>query len=188
MARKSTVRRLEPRIRQEVDRLLADGRHTLDQILEHLRALGAETPSRSALGRYAQNFEKVASRLRESRETARALAQELGPDSLEGEQGRILIESMRTLVFDIMNIRLSSEDGKYDAKEIASLARSARELAQAMRMEQDFAKRIREEERKKVEAEMKARVGKLGSAEELKQLTNEELERKIAELAVGVPD
>lgn len=179
MARKSTVRGLEPRIRREVDRLLADGRHTLDQILAHLRSLGAEPPSRSALGRYAQDFEKVAARLRESREMARALAQELGPQSVEGEQGRILIESMRTMVMDIMRIRLSSGDDKYDAKEIASLARSARELAQAMRMEQDFAKRIREEERKKALEEMEGKLDAATASGGLDAVTAREARRVL---------
>lgn len=159
MGRKSSVHQLDPRIRVEVDRLLADGRHTLDQILAHLKQLGARPPSRSALGRYAQNFEKVASRLRESREMARALAQELGPESLEGEQGRILIESMRTLAFDIMHAKLNpDETSKYDAKEIASLSRSVRELSQAMRMEQDFTRRIREEARKEAVADMRNKL------------------------------
>jgi hypothetical protein len=185
MPRKNTVRRLDPRLRAEVDRLLAAGRHSLDQILEHLRALGeANPPSRSALGRYAQNFEKVAARLREGRETARALAQELGAQTLEDKQGRILVESMRTLVFDLMQTRLAMEEGiEPSVQEISLMARSVRELSQAIRMDQDFAARIREEERKKADEELKRRLTALGSAQDLKALSDAELERRIAGLA-----
>lgn len=164
MTRKSTVRQLPPTLRAEVDRLLAAGRYSLDEILAHLRQLGAGAPSRSALGRYAQDFEKVAARLRQSREMTRALVQELGPESVESGQGRLLVESMRTLVFEIMNARLAAEDGKYDAKEIASLAKSARDLSQAMRNEQDFARRIKEEARREMETEMRRKLDNAASS------------------------
>ena len=154
MGRKSTVRGLEPQIRAEVDRLLAEGRFTLDQILEHLRSLGATPPSRSALGRYAQNFEKVAARLRESREVTRALAQELGPESTAGLQGNILIESMRTLTYDILQLRLAAGEGKIDPKEIASLAYTVKELSRAARYDQDYELKIREAARRDAESKM----------------------------------
>lgn len=185
MPRKSSVRQLPPAIRAQIDQLLSSGRHSLDDILAHLRKLGADAPSRSALGRYAQDFEKVAARLRQSREMTRALVQELGPDSVEGGQGRLLIESMRTLVFEVMNARLAAEDGKSDVREIAALAKSARDLAQAMRMEQDFAQRIKEEARAAMSAEIKERIKGMGSAADLKALSDVELEQRILELAHG---
>lgn len=164
MPRKSSVRQLPPAIRVQIDQLLSSGRHSLDDILAHLRKLGADAPSRSALGRYAQDFEKVAARLRQSREMTRALVQDLGPDSVEGGQGRLLIESMRTLVFEVMNARLAAEDGKSDVKEIAALAKSARDLAQAMRMEQDFAARIKQEAKREAETEMRQKLDSAASS------------------------
>ena len=37
MGRKSTLRRLPPEIRAEINRILSEGRLTLDELLEHLR-------------------------------------------------------------------------------------------------------------------------------------------------------
>ena len=53
MPPKSTIIRLPPEIRAEVDRLIREGAATTDEIVAALRELGAET-SRSAVGRYAK--------------------------------------------------------------------------------------------------------------------------------------
>ncbi len=187
MARKSTILGLPSSVRRELDRLLLEGKLTLNQLRDFIAGCDSvsEVPSRSALGRYAANFKETASLLQESREMARAIAQELGPESVEGEQGRILIEMLRSFFFRSVREKVNNPDAAFDASEFAKMARSLRDMSQAMSLEQDFARRIREEERKKVEAEVKDRVNQLGSAEELKKLTNEELERKIAELAAG---
>ena len=49
MGRKSTLRRLPPEIQAEINRILSEGRLTLDELLEHLRGIGVEGVSRSAL-------------------------------------------------------------------------------------------------------------------------------------------
>ena len=186
MARKSSVKtKLPPSVLRELDAKLMRGHLTIDQLLEFLHGKVEAPPSRSALGRYAKNFEATAKALRESREAAKALAQEMGPDSVEGEQGRLLVEMLRGLVFDVIFDLKGDPEAKVDVEKLQRLSRTLKELSHSMHLEQDFAKRIKEETRKEVEAEVKARVGKLGSAEELKKLSNEELERKIAELAAG---
>ena len=77
MARKSSVQRLDVRLRSAVDELLRDGRHTLDDILAHLATIngGAAPVSRSALGRYAQRAEEQMRRYREAQEVARKAAE-----------------------------------------------------------------------------------------------------------------
>uniref|UniRef100_UPI003AAB6E15 phage protein Gp27 family protein n=1 Tax=Bilophila wadsworthia TaxID=35833 RepID=UPI003AAB6E15 len=84
MGRKSSLRRLPPEILQEVNRLLSEGRATLAEILEHLRGMGVETVSLSALGRQKQRIDKVAAKLRQSREMTEALVREIGPSVVEG--------------------------------------------------------------------------------------------------------
>ena len=49
MGRKSTLRRLPPEIQTEINRILSEGRLTLDELLEHLRGLGVEGISRNAM-------------------------------------------------------------------------------------------------------------------------------------------
>ena len=188
MPRKSTILKLPSSVRRELDRLLFDGKLTLDQLREFIASCDSveEVPSRSALGRYAASFKETADHLRESREMARAIAQELGPESVEGEQGRMLIEMLRSFFFRSVRKKVDDPGAAFDAAEFAKMARSLRDMSQAMSLEQDFARRIKDETRKEVEAEMRAKVEALGGAKELKSLSDEELEKKIAELTARV--
>ncbi|MCQ4861149.1 DUF3486 family protein [Desulfovibrio desulfuricans] len=153
MPRKSSVTRLSPDLRRQIDKALTDGRMTLDELHEFVSgkcaAAGADAPSRTALWRYSTNFSAAAQVMRENRDMARALAQELGAESVEGEQGRLLVEMLRGLVYRTMQERMTEPDAKFDPAEVDKIARSLKNLSQAMSLEADFAKRIREEERKK---------------------------------------
>ena len=93
MGRKSALRRLPPEILGEINRILSEGRLTLDELLEHLRSLGVEGISRSALGRQKQKIDKVAAKLRQSREIVDALVEKTGPSTAEGKQGRLLVQN-----------------------------------------------------------------------------------------------
>ena len=106
MGRKSSLRRLPPEILQEVNRLLSEGRFTLAEILEHLRGMGVETVSRSALGRQKQKIDRIAAKLRQSREMTETLVKEIGPSVVEGQQGRLLVQTLRDLVFDHLAARV----------------------------------------------------------------------------------
>ncbi|MCL1939550.1 MAG: DUF3486 family protein [Desulfovibrionaceae bacterium] len=187
MTRKSSIRtKLPPEILRELDKKLMQGALTLDALLAFIRGRVNDPPSRSALGRYAASFNETARAMRENREYARQLAQELGPESLEGDQGRLLVEILRGLVFTAMQKRATDPDATFDAAEVAKIARSLKDLSHAMHLEQDFAKRIKDETRKEVEAEMRSRVEALGGAKELKGLSDAELEKKIADLTARV--
>lgn len=141
MPKKNSVKRLEPKIRTEVDRLLADGRHTLDDVVAHLQKLGADV-SRSALGRYSKEFEAVAAKMREAREVTAAFAKELGelPDN---DMGRLLAELLRTVVFKVLTNQTGS-DGAADAQDVMFLARSLKDLASADRVSAELEMKIRD--------------------------------------------
>ena len=62
MGRVSKVRRLPPELREQLHMML-DAGHSLEAIVQHLKSLGADV-SRSGLGRYKQQVDKVAQRLR----------------------------------------------------------------------------------------------------------------------------
>lgn len=143
MGRKSSLRRLPPEILQEVNRLLSEGRFTLDELLEHLRGMGVETVSRSALGRQKQRIDKVAAKLRQSREITASLVQELGANSTEGEQGRLLVETLRGMIYDHLEARIV-EGELGDPKSFMALARTLKDMAQANRLDQDFEAKVRE--------------------------------------------
>ena len=85
MGRTGKVRRLPPELREQLHAML-DAGHTLDEITAHLKSLGADV-SRSGLGRYKQQVDKVAQRLRESRNMADAIMDRMGADAATGKGG-----------------------------------------------------------------------------------------------------
>ena len=141
MGRKSTLRRLPPEIQTEINRILSEGRLTLDELLEHLRGIGVEGVSRSALGRQKQKIDKMAARLRQTREMTEALIREAGPSAAEGEQGRLLVRSLRGLM---LNYLAQVEEDDADPKSFMAIARSLKDMAQANRLDQDYETKVRE--------------------------------------------
>ena len=184
MGRKSSLRRLPPEILQEVNRLLSEGRATLAEILEHLRGMGVETVSLSALGRQKQRIDKVAAKLRQSREMTEALVREIGPSVVEGQQGRLLVQTLRDLVFDHLATR--GEEGDVDdPKALMALARTLKDMAQANRLDQDFEAKVRERVEKEVKAKLDKAVDEVTGDPENTALTPEELRAKLLEAYGG---
>ena len=145
MGRKSALRRLPPEILGEINRILSEGRLTLDELLEHLRSLGVEGISRSALGRQKQKIDKVAAKLRQSREIVDALVEKTGPSTAVGKEGRLLVQILRKLVYDHLEKNLlSEEDDGPDNEGFFFLAKAIKEMSQAARLEQDFETKIRD--------------------------------------------
>ena len=181
MGRKSTVLRLPPETRKKLDQALMDGRMTLDElhafIAEHCK--DGETPSRAAIWRYSNNFKEVAQAMRENRESARALAQELGAESVEGDQGRQLIEMLRALINRIVMMQMANPEAKVDLGEVQKTARSLRDLSQAMRLEQDFAAKIREDARSEAEKKMEKAVDAVTGAPGGAALTPAEMRERL---------
>ena len=157
MAR-STISRLDPKIKAELDRLLKEDRHTIDQVVAHLRELGAEL-SRSAVGRYHQRFEEIGKRMRDSREVAKVWADRLGSEP-QGDIGKMVMELLRTLAFDVsLAMTEPGEDGalpKLDPKAINTLALAMQRLEAAgkwnIQREQAMRESIADEVGKKLQA------------------------------------
>lgn len=131
--------------------LMATGRCSIDGLVEWLNKRGYEI-SRSSVGRYSQSFERVAARLRESRQITDAIATELGDAAIQGKQGRLLVEMTRTLVFDLL-MKLQDEETELETKDVMMLGKGLSELGKALRHDQDYETKLREviadEERKK---------------------------------------
>lgn len=150
MPRKSTVKTLPPELLAEVNRILADDICTLDELVAYLRDAGHER-SRSALHRHKKRQDRVAKRLRQSREMATALVQEIGPSVSEGRTGRMLVEILQSLVFDHMLIRVEAGDGEQgetddelSSQDFFFLAKSIKELASASKLTTDQEMKLRE--------------------------------------------
>lgn len=142
MGRPSSIARLPASIREEIGNLRGLGK-TIDEILDHLRALAVEV-SRSALGRHVASMEKVGERLRRSRTVTEALVRQLG-DAPESKTARLNIELMHSFIYDLL--ALSEEETEEGAatvamlrnpKAVALLAEAAERLTKASRHNVEF--------------------------------------------------
>lgn len=169
MPRKSSIKTLPEAVLARLNFMLAEGVTTLDDVVAWLDDQG-HPRSRSAVGRYKANLDKVAARLRESREITEALTKELGSAAAQGKQGRLLVEMARGVVFDLL-MKIQDADGEgISSMDVALLGKGLAELGRALRFDQDFETKIREqvanEEREKA-ASTAADVGKrLGLSQE----------------------
>jgi hypothetical protein len=144
MPRKSTVQSISPEAREELDRMVRDGRATIDQIRERLAELeGEEAPSRSAIGRYVQSAKKQMERYRQAQEVAKVWVGKL-EDEPEGDVGRLLSEMLRTVAFSSLS-QLGDGEDEAEAKEIHFLARAIKDLASADKISADRELQIRKD-------------------------------------------
>lgn len=157
MSRPSNIERQPPEIRERIDALLRE-KVPLDDIMAKLAELGAEGVSRSGLGRYKQSIDRVGEKMRQTRQLADALIAKLG-DAPEGRQQRLLIEMMRSLVFDVL---IAASEGTaegssltLDAEQVMFLGRTLRDLAAAQKWDADLALRLRKELAEEAEAKLK---------------------------------
>jgi len=134
MGRKSKLQRLPPEQRAYVEQLLREDRLTLDEMLAAIRARfpGADTASRSALGRYRRTFGEMTGRLRDIQAASTLLVSELGED-VDDRAGALLAQAVTTLA---THAALSANDADADIsiKEVGELARAARAVMQARTM------------------------------------------------------
>jgi len=166
MSRPSKIDRLPPEIREEIGSLRERG-YTIDEILGHLRAFEIapqDRPSRSGLHRHIQGLDKISERLMRSRSVAEALVRKHG-DAPEGRQARLNIEIMHSIVMDLL-MAAGDQDGEaaesgavtFDPQQVSLLGRTLRDLSSASKTDADLITKLREEQRKLAEAEMKKRV------------------------------
>lgn len=180
MPRKSSIKDLPPEVLAQVNRILTEGVWTLNELVDHLKDAG-HPRSRSALGRYKKQLDRVSDRLRRSRDMADALVREIGPGLAEGKTGRMLVEILQNMAFDFMLNQVEDEgDGKAEdlkSQDFYFLAKTIKDLAAASKLTVDQELKIREsvaaEVVKKLDAaaEESERAGERGLSEErVKQL------------------
>ena len=127
MGQKSSITRLDQRVRAEVDRLIREDAYTIDEILEYLHGLGGRA-SRSALGRYVRNARAQMDRYREAQEIAKVWVKKIDDDP-EGDVGRLVAEMLRIVAFQ-MSGDLGEAKGAKPA-DVMLLARAIKDLAAA---------------------------------------------------------
>lgn len=174
MAVSSTVKRLPREIREEIHRLLDAGR-TLDSIVGHLRDVGVQDVSRSALGRYKKNFDAVVERVRRSREIADVLVRQFGTED-ESKAMRANIEMMHGIVSDMLMQVGDDEDGEtrpvlLEPKAAHDLAKALDHLARARRHDQDAILKARAEAAREADEKMEHAVTQAAGQAQRESLT-----------------
>ncbi|MEX0745307.1 MAG: DUF3486 family protein [Phycisphaeraceae bacterium] len=160
MARRSTVKRLDPRIREAVDKLIREDRATIDQIVDRLEGLvGEEAPSRSAVGRYVKNTREQMRRYQEAQELAKVWVGRLEEEP-GGDVARLLSEMLRTVAFQQL-ASAGDEGAEITTKEVAMLAGAMRDLNTADKLGLERELRVRQEVAKQA-AEKATEVAKRG--------------------------
>ncbi len=167
MAKRSTIELLDVSIKSEVDLLIRDGK-TLDQIIDHLRNLGDEDTSRSAVGRYAKRSREQMKRYQEAQQVAKVWIGRLEEDPT-GDVGRLLSEMLRVVAFEQIGTMSSDKDIVIDPKDIMFLSNAIKNLAGADKTSADRELKIRDQvakETAKKAATEAVKVAKKGGASE----------------------
>ncbi|MBE0529524.1 MAG: DUF3486 family protein [Rhodospirillales bacterium] len=187
MPRKSTVTALlPPADLRDLNEMIGSGRYTLDGLVEWLAERGF-TLSRSALHRHGIDVRKVAEKLQQSREVTQALVAELGDAAAQGKQGRLLVEMARSIVFDLL-MKLQTAEGDAPAltpMDVAMLGKGLAELGRALRYDQDFETKIREQVEKETKKAVAAEVETVAKEKGLSADTVKAIKSRI--LGVKVP-
>jgi len=195
MGRKSSIdERLSEDDKANLNDLIRTGKLTIDGLLEWLGEKGYEI-SRSSLHRYAQKYDEVAARLRQSREMTDALVAEIGDSANQGKHGRLLVEMTRSLVFDLlMKIQGADDDpaspaGGLDTKDVMQLGKGLAELGRALRLDQDFETKIRDQLEKEITKKAVEAVDAVAQDNErgLSKDTVAEIKAKILGISKGKP-
>lgn len=185
MGMKSKIKRQPPQVQESIGAWHQEGR-TLDEILDALEAAYSVEISRSALHRHIKGLDKVLERMSRSRQIAEAAVRQFGQEP-ESKVARANIQIMHAAIQEIL--AKEDEDGEEGAvakpMDAMLLAKALEHLTKASRHDAEHILKLRQEIRKEVEAEMRVRVKALGSAKELKELSDADLEKKIAELTTS---
>ena len=151
MPRRSSVDSLPQEILDRVLAMLGDGGWTLDEVVEYLDKAG-HPRSRSALHRKQQTIAQVSEKLKKSRDITKALVEEMGPNAVEGQTGRLLVEITQSLVFKHLTDQLDAEETEGEEKpeapepiDLMRLARTIKELTQAQKLNAERELKIRQE-------------------------------------------
>lgn len=175
MGRRSSVSRLPPEIRSQLDRWIRDGSATLDELVEALRDLGpeGETVSRSALHRYRQRMEQVGAKLRAAGEVSRVWVEELG-ESPDGDVGQLVQQLLSTVAMNAaMGALEDDEDGGIDARDLHFLARAVKDI--------ESSRKTWVEREQKVRELVKARAAEVVQQEGRRAGISEDTVRRIEE-------
>ncbi len=141
--RPSSIDRLDPAIRAEINRLRVDKGFTIEQIVEFLKTMDVSV-SKSAMGRHVKKIEEVGRRIREARAVAEGLSPTLG-DKDDGQLVNMNVELLHANVMRLLSASKDGEDVQISARDAESLANALRSGASAAKINAERVLKIRQE-------------------------------------------
>lgn len=169
---RSSINRLPDEVRSHIERRLRENQFTLDELIADLREQfpDKDKPSRSALGRYRQNFDSMVAKMRDQETMSRLLVSELG-ENPDDRAGALMVQALTTLVNQAV---FDAQDNKeLGIADIGKLARAAKDaiLARSASLKERLA--IESAAREKLLAEQKEKLAAMpvagGVTEETKK-------------------
>lgn len=158
MAPRSSIER-NPALQAAVERLIAEGEHTIDEIHEAVAEYGV---SRSAVGRYANRYRPMVETIIRDRAVRQAMQKHL-PAGVDTGLIDIAIHRAQSEVLRAMDA-LGDDDEPASPDRIAKLVRALGGVIKAMRDKREFEEEVRASERQRaadaaVEAMMEVGAG-----------------------------
>lgn len=144
MARsRSSLMKLDPRIREAVEAAIEDGRASIDDLVSLIRSYGAEA-SRSAVGRYAKSHEEGIAGHRALQDRAERLLRQVR-EKPDGDVSRLLGEMVKVAAYNSISKIGEVEDEEVSALELSRMARMIRDLASVDRIKAEADAKARKE-------------------------------------------
>jgi hypothetical protein len=170
MARKSSVEKLDPTLREAIDRAIATGRASIDELVELVNNHGV-TISRSAMGRYHANHVEALARYRESQALARQWMAEL-KENPDGDVAQLVAQQLKLQAHTLMMDMDVTADGADQV--LARLAKATKDLAQGDKARAELRERITADQARAFEkAAAREGAGKPELAEALARIRTE---------------
>lgn len=164
MARKSSIDRSPDAVRATINKLIRQGRFTLDEIRVYVGEQHGEAavPSRSALHRYSAAQEELIGRMRDIDAAARVVVEELG-ENADDKAGALLVQSITTLATDAA-LRAQQPGEEPSIEEVRKLARAAKDVIGARKVNRQEREEIARLARERLLEEQNARLEKAAGA------------------------
>lgn len=163
MGRKSSVSRMQPDAKKYLERLLRDDRHTLSELLAMVREkFPDESLSQSGIYRHKVKFDDMMSRARDQQALASIFVEELG-ENPDDKAGALMVQSITTLTTHAALAAAGEEDVDIDS--VRKLARAAKDVIQARKVDRQERIAIRESARQELLAEQQANLEKIAKTQ-----------------------
>ena len=130
---RSSIKRLPAKLREAVDRAIADG-DTIDEITARIQEGGGDC-SRSAVGRYTKNMRDLIRKQQETDRTVKAWVDALG-ERTEGQAALVLIETLRAMTLDTV-AKLRARDEPASTEELARLSLTLKRIEGTDKLRRD---------------------------------------------------